>query len=110
MPMMYKQRIFSRRYDMHHAYMFRDKEEIDMRFNPRNLLLEFIHHDGVGWFVEQGIPLSVETFKVMETMETQADLYATFTAEQLDQWREQKIIDKLQNSYNNKQDKINFPF
>ena len=104
---MYKQRIYSRRYD---AYMFRDKEDMDMKFNPRNLLLEFIHQDGVGWFVEQGIPLSVETFKVMETMETQADLYASFTAEQLDMWREQKIIDKLQNSYNNKQDKTDFPF
>jgi hypothetical protein len=46
----------------------------------------------------------------METMETQADLYATFTAEQLDQWREQKIIDKLQNSYNNKQNKTDYPF
>jgi hypothetical protein len=95
---------------MHHAYMFRDKEETDKRFNPRNLLLEFIHHDGVGWFIEQGIPLSVETFKDAATMETQADLYATFTAEQLDMWREQKIIDKLQNSYNNKQDKTDFPF
>jgi hypothetical protein len=96
---------------MNHAYIFRSKEEMDMKFNPRNLFLEFIHHDGVGWFVEQGIPLSVETFKVMETMETQADLYATFTAEQLDMWREQKIIDKLQNSYNNKQDTAeDYPF
>jgi len=95
---------------MHHTYMHHDKNEHDMRMNPRNLLLEFIHHDGVGWFVEQGIPLSVETFKVMETMETQADLYATFTAEQLDMWREQKIIDKLQNSYNNKQNKTDYPF
>jgi hypothetical protein len=95
---------------MHHAYMFRDKEELDMRFNPRNLLLEFIRHDGVGWFIEQGIPLSVETFKDIATMETQADLYATFTAEQLDQWREQKIIDKLQNSYNTKQSTKDYPF
>ena len=110
MPMMYKERIYSRRYDKYSAYMFRDKNDGDMRFNPRNLLLEFLHYDAVDWFVENGIPLSVETFKVMETMETQADLYATFTAEQLDMWREQKIIDKLQNSYNNKQDKTDFPF
>lgn len=95
MPMMYKQRIYSRRFDMDHAYMYRNKNEYDMRMNPRNLLLEFIHQDSIGWFVEQGIPSSVETFEVAETMETQADLYATFNAEQLDQWREQKIIDKL---------------
>lgn len=111
MPMMYKQRIYSRRYDNHHAYMFRDNyAPDDMRMNPRNLLIEFIHHDGVGWFIEQGIPLSVETFKIMETMETQADLYATFTSEQLEMWREQKIIDKLQNSYNNKKDNNDLPF
>ena len=96
---------------MHHAYMYHDKRINEARLNPRNLLLEFINHGSVGWFIEQGIPLSVETFKVIETMETQADLYATFTAEQLDMWREQKIIDKLQNSYNNKQDTAeDYPF
>ena len=58
--MMRKQRIFSRRYDDHDTYMYRDKNEYDMRMNPRNLLLEFIHQEGVGWFVEKGIPLSVD--------------------------------------------------
>jgi hypothetical protein len=90
--------------------MFRDKNEMDMRFNPRNLLLEFLQYDAVHWFVENGIPISVETYEVPETMEMQADLFASFTTEQYDQWREQKIIDKLQNSYNNKQDKTDFPF
>ena len=110
MPVMYKQRIYSRRYNDHDAYTYHDKSIHDKQMNPRSLLIEFIHHDGVGWFVEQGIPLSVETFRVMETMETQADLYATFTGEQLDMWLENKIIDKLQNSYNNKKDKNDYPF
>jgi hypothetical protein len=110
MPMMYKQRVCSRRYDSYSAYMFRDKNEMDMRFNPRNLLLEFLQYDGVNWFVENGIPLSVETHEVPKTMEMQADLFASFTAEQHNQWREKKIIDKLQNSYNNKQDKTDYPF
>lgn len=100
LPLMYKYRIYSRRFDMHHAYMYHDKSVHEMKMNPRNLLLEFIHVEGVEWFVEQGIALSVETFKVIETMEIQAELYATFTAEQLDMWRERKIIDKLTNSYN----------
>jgi hypothetical protein len=88
--------------------MFRDK--MDIRFNPKHLLLEFLQYDAVDWFVENGIPLSVETHEVHKTMEIQADLFASFTAEQYDQWREQKIIDKLQNSYNNKQDKEDYPF
>jgi len=106
---MHKKRICSRRFDMHHAYMFHDKKETDKRFNPRNLLLEFIHHQDVGWFIEQGIPLSVETFKDEGTMEIHAYLYATFTSEHLDMWRDKKIIDKLQNSYNIK-DEPEFPF
>ena len=72
--------------------------------------MEFIQYPEINWFIEQGIGLSVETFKVMETMEMQADLIATFTGEQWDMWREQKIIDKLQNSYNTNTHKENFPF
>ena len=106
--MMRKQRIFSRRYD--DPYLFRNKTEYDMQMNPRNLLLQFIHHEPVDWFVENGIPLSVETVKDIAAMETQADLYATFTPEQVEMWREKKIIDKLQNSYNNKQDKTDYSF
>lgn len=110
MPMMYKQRVYSRRYNMHDPYMFRDPEYANVQFSPRNLLMEFIQFPEVGWFIEQGIALSVETFKVMETMEMQADLIATFTAEQHDAWREQKIIDKLQNSYNTNTSKRDYPF
>ena len=102
MPMMYKQRIYSRRYNDHDAYY--------KQMNPRNLLMEFIHHDGVGWFIEQGIPLSIETYKVIETMQTQADMFASFTYEQLELWREKKIIDKLQNSYNTNMSKEDYPF
>jgi hypothetical protein len=90
--------------------MFRDKNELKNRLNPRNLLLEFLLYHDVGWFVENGIPISVETHEVPETMEMQADLFASFTTEQYDQWCEKKIIDKLQNSYNNKQDEEDFPF
>lgn len=110
MPMMYKQRVYSRRYDKHSTYMFRDPKYGNEQFNPRNLLIEFLQFPEVEWFLEQGIALSVETFEVMETMEMQADLIAHFTGEQYFAWREQKIIDKLQNSYNTNTHKEDFPF
>lgn len=110
MPVMYKQRVYSRRYSLQDLYMYQDRGIANTKFSSRNLLMEFIQYPEINWFIEQGIGLSVETFKVMETMEMQADLIATFTGEQWDMWREQKIIDKLQNSYNTNTRKEEFPF
>ena len=110
MPQMFKQRVYSRRYSLQDLYMYRDRGIADTKFSSRNLLMEFIQFPEVEWFLEQGVPLSVETFEVIETMEMQADLIAHFTGEQYDAWREQKIIDKLQNSYNTNTRKEEFPF
>ena len=65
----------------------------------RECLLEFIHSGTANWFIERGIAVSVETFVEHNTFRYTAHLIAHLTYEQKEQWREQQIIDKLQNSF-----------
>lgn len=105
----YKHLVYSRRFD-DEIYMSRDEKYTKHLLSPRNLMMEFIQDPNVEWFIEQGIPLSIETYKDIEAMQTQADMFASFTYEQLELWREKKIIDKLQNSYNTNMSKEDYPF
>ena len=65
----------------------------------RECLLEFIQAGSANWFIERGIAVSVETCVEASTYRYTAHLIAHLTYEQKEQWREQQIIDKLQNSY-----------
>jgi hypothetical protein len=65
----------------------------------RECLLEFIQSGTANWFIERGIAVSVETFVEHNTYRYTAHLIAHLTYEQKEDWREQQIIDKLQNSY-----------
>lgn len=69
-------------------------------FSNTRLLLEFIREPVVNWLVERGIGVSIERYEDPVTMTLRADLFAQFTATQLEEWREYNIIDKLTNSYN----------
>ena len=65
----------------------------------RECLLEFIQAGSANWFIERGIAVSVETFVEHNTFRYTANLIAHLTYEQKEEWREQQIIDKLQNSF-----------
>ena len=65
----------------------------------RECLLEFIQSGTANWFIERGIAVSVETFVEQDTYRYTAHLIAHLTYEQREEFREQQIIDKLQNSY-----------
>jgi len=65
----------------------------------RECLLEFIHSGTANWFIERGIAVSVETCVEAVTYRYTAHLIAHLTYEQREEFREQQIIDKLQNSY-----------
>lgn len=65
----------------------------------RECLLEFIQSGSANWFIDRGIAVSVETFVEHNTFRYTAHLIAHLTYEQKEQWREQQIIDKLQNSF-----------
>jgi hypothetical protein len=65
----------------------------------RECLLEFIQSGTANWFIERSIAVSVETFVEASTYRYSAYLIAHLTYEQKEEWREQQIIDKLQNSY-----------
>lgn len=88
MPLMYKTRIYTRRFS-----------KDDINFYNSNLLIEFIATGEVDWFIENKIPLHVEKYEIFDTFEIGVDLIASLTAEQEQDWREQKIIKKLENSY-----------
>ena len=65
----------------------------------RECLLEFIQAGSANWFIDRGIAVSVETFVEHNTFRYTAHLIAHLTYEQKEEWREQQIIDKLQNSF-----------
>jgi hypothetical protein len=65
----------------------------------RECLLEFVQSGSANWFIDRGIAVSVETFVEHNTYRYTAHLIAHLTYEQKEEWREQQIIDKLQNSF-----------
>lgn len=76
----------------------------------RECMMEFMRYNRAEWFVENGIAISVETYVDSKTFQYRADLIAHMTYEQREEYREKEIIDKLSNSYNNKNEKTNIPF
>lgn len=101
MPLMYKTRIYTRRFSKDDINFYNSNDnQYELEFlNPRNLLIEFIATGEVDWFIENKIPLHVEKYEIFDTFEIGVDLIASLTAEQEQDWREQKIIKKLENSY-----------
>ena len=76
----------------------------------RECMMEFVRYDRAAWFVENSIAISVETYLDPNLYQYRADLIAHMTYEQREEYREKEIIDKLSNSYNNKNEKTNIPF
>jgi len=65
----------------------------------RECLLNFTKDNKTNWFIERGIAISVETFVDARTYQYHGHLIAHMSYEQKEEWREQQIIDKLQNSF-----------
>lgn len=85
----------------------RSKYIDDHRPDNREILVEFMKEPAVAWLIENGIPLSTEQYKPLSTEQYKNAedfsrtfvLIATFNEQQYEQWREYKIIDKLENSW-----------
>lgn len=77
----------------------RSKYIDDHRPGNREILVEFMKEPAVAWLIENGIPLSTEQYKNAEDFSRTFVLIATFNAQQYEQWREYKIVDKLENSW-----------
>ena len=65
----------------------------------RECLMDFAKSHDTDWFISRGIAISVETFVEANTYQYRGHLVAHMTYEQREEFREQQIIDKLQNSF-----------
>ena len=114
MPLEYKYRIsgvsreidsyrYDKHYNLHNGKIPTYKDLDRLSGVPhgfgRECLLEFIQSGSANWFIDRGIAVSVETFVEHSTYRYTAHLIAHLTYEQKEEWREQQIIDKLQNSF-----------
>jgi hypothetical protein len=110
MPLEYKYRVgtVSRNIDDYQRYssVYHTKSDIAVdRLSgvphgfARECLLDFTKHPGTNWFIERGIAISVETFVDASAYQYRGHLIAHMSYEQKEEWREQQIIDKLQNSF-----------
>lgn len=76
------------------------KPKFDAAIESRRLLIDWARTPDSSWYLDNEIAISIEKIYNPSTMETIASFYATMTSEQYELWREKEIIDKLQNSYN----------
>lgn len=65
----------------------------------RECLLDFAKSHDTDWFISRGIAVSVETYVDAATYQYRGVLIAHMTHPQREEFREQQIIDKLQNSF-----------
>lgn len=110
MPLEYKYRVgtVARNIDDYQRYssVYHTKSDISVdRLSgvphgfARECLLDFTKDNRTSWFIERGIAISVETFVEHSTYQYHGHLIAHMSYEQKEEWREQQIIDKLQNSF-----------
>jgi hypothetical protein len=114
MPLEYKYRVggmsreigdysYQKHYNLHKDKIPTYKDVDNLSGVPhgfgRECLLEFIQSGTANWFIERGIAVSVETCVEASTYRYTAHLIAHLTYQQREEFREQQIIDKLQNSY-----------
>ena len=90
-------RIFSQTFD---KSIIEDKNLSNHKFNTRDVLLEFIKlDDKIYWFIEQEIPITIETKFLEESNKFQVDFLASFTLSQCYDWQHRIIVDKLSHAY-----------
>ena len=94
-----KEVIFRKR--IHEDRFYHEPRFTDVGVRPcnREILVEFMKEPSVAWLIENGIPLSTEQYKNAEDFSQTFVLIGTFDEQQYKQWREYKIIDKLENSW-----------
>jgi hypothetical protein len=105
--LMYKYRIYSIAKDinvvqkmLHHRNYYDSNKESYSSSNEippgfaRECMLEFIKYDG-GWFVENGISISVDTFIDPMLYQYRAELIAHMNAEQKEMWEKREFLGKL---------------
>jgi hypothetical protein len=92
-------RIFSQTF---HKDTVENKNSSNHKFNTRDVLLDFIKlDDKIYWFIEQEIPITIETKFLEASQEFQVDFFAAFTLSQHYDWQHRTVVDKFQNVYNN---------
>jgi hypothetical protein len=95
-----KEVIFRKRINEDMLYYERPRYTyVDDRPSNHEILIEFMKEPAVAWLIENGIPLSTDQYKNAEDFSRTFVLIGTFNAQQYEQWREYKIIDKLENSW-----------
>jgi len=107
MPLMYRCRVYSIARDIHEVqrmlhqrtYYESNKESYSNKFEippgfARECMFEFVKYDG-GWFIDNGIAVSVETFIDQGAYQYRAELIAHMTPEQKDMWEKHEFMRKL---------------